>query len=89
MHLMKDIIAYQVYQVNEMQVQKFEKGIFIGDSAATSHMTSDMTVLYNLQEISSSVMIGDAPIKDCWMSFVSRERDQQPKTHGKLKWFHN
>ena len=26
-----------------MQVKKLEKGIFIGDSAATSHMTSDMT----------------------------------------------
>ena len=47
------------YQVNEMQVQKLEKGIFIGDSAATSHMTSDMTGLYNLQKISSSVMIGN------------------------------
>ena len=36
------------YIMNEMQVQKLEKGIFIGDSAATSHMTSDMTGLYNL-----------------------------------------
>ena len=47
------------YRVNEMQVQKLEKGIFIGDSAATSHMTSDMTGLYNLQKISGSVMIGN------------------------------
>ena len=30
------------YQVNEMQVQKSENGIFVGDSAATSHMTSEM-----------------------------------------------
>ena len=42
-----------------MQVQKLEKGIFIGDSAATSHMTNDMTGLYNLQKMSSSVMIGN------------------------------
>ena len=47
------------YQVNEMQVQELEKGIFIGDSAATSHMTSDLTGLYNLKKISSSVMIGN------------------------------
>ena len=42
-----------------MQVQKLEKGIIIGDSAAASHMTSDMTELYNLQKISGSVMIGN------------------------------
>ena len=47
------------YQVNEMQVQRLEKGIFIGGSAATSHMTSDMTGLYNLQKTSGSVMIGN------------------------------
>ena len=46
------------YRMNKMQVQKLEKGIFIGDSAATSHMTSDVTGLYNLQKI-SSVMIGN------------------------------
>ena len=45
--------------MNEMQMQKLENGIFIGDSAATSHMTSDMTRLYNLQKISGSVMIGN------------------------------
>ena len=82
------------YQVNEMQVQKLEKGIFIGDSAATSHMTSDMTGLYNLQKISSSVMIGNGQNMRCTRKglldvIVSREMDQQPKTHGKLKWFHN
>ena len=42
-----------------MQVQKLEKGIFTGDSAATSHMTSEMTGLYNLQKTASSVMIGN------------------------------
>ena len=34
-------------------------GIFIGDSATTSHMTRDTTRLYNLQKISSSVLIGN------------------------------
>ena len=45
--------------MNEMEVQKLEKGIFIGDSEATSHMTSDMTGLYNLKKISGSVTIGN------------------------------
>ena len=45
--------------MNEMQIHKLEKGVLIGDSAATSHMTSDMTELYNLQKISRSVMIGN------------------------------
>ena len=77
-----------------MQVQKLEKEINIGDSAATSNMTSDMTGLYNLQKISSSVMIEmdrtpDALTKACWMSFVSRAMDQLLEIHGKLKLFHN
>ena len=45
------------FHMNEMQIQNLENSIFIGDSAATSHMTSDMTGLYNLQKISRSVMI--------------------------------
>ena len=43
-----------------MQVLKLGKGIFIGDSAATStHMTSDMRGLYNLQNISGTAMRGN------------------------------
>ena len=53
------------YKMNELQVQKLEKGIFIGDSAATSHMTSDMTGLHNLQKISGSVMMGNGQNIDC------------------------
>ena len=30
----------------------------MGDSAATSHMTSDNAGLYNLQKISGSVVVG-------------------------------
>ena len=41
------------------------KGIFIGNSAATSHMTSDMTELYNLQKISGSVKIGNGQSIRC------------------------
>ena len=40
-----------------MGIQKLAKDIFIRDSAATSHMTSNPTGLYNLQKISGSVMI--------------------------------
>ena len=42
--------------MNEMQILKLEN-IFIGDSGATSHMTSDMMGLYSLKKISGSVMI--------------------------------
>ena len=45
--------------------KKLEKRIFIGDSAVTSHMTSDMTGLYNLQKISGSVMIGNGQNTRC------------------------
>ena len=48
-----------------MQVQKLEKLIFIGDSVRTSHMTSDMTGLYNLQKVSGSVMIGNGQNLRC------------------------
>ena len=33
-----------------MGIQKLPKDIFIGDSATTSHMTSDPTGLYNLHK---------------------------------------
>ena len=61
----KERLKELAYQVNEMQVQKLERGIFIGDSAATSHMISDMTGLYNLQKISCSVMIGNGQNIKC------------------------
>ena len=48
-----------------MQVQNLEKGIFIGDHAATSLMTNDMTGLYNLQKISGSGMIGNGQNIKC------------------------
>ena len=48
-----------------MKVSKLEKGIFSGDSAATSHMTSDMTGVHNLQHIKGSVMIGNGHNIQC------------------------
>ena len=51
--------------MNEMHIQKLEKGIFIGDSAASSHMASDMAGLYNLQKISGSVVIGNGQNTRC------------------------
>ena len=47
------------FQNHEMGIYIMEKGILIGDSVATSQMTSNPTGLYNLQKISRSVMIGN------------------------------
>ena len=41
----------------EMTLSNLGKNIFIGDSAATSHMTSNKTGVYNLTPIIGSVMI--------------------------------
>ena len=43
----------------EMTLANLGKNIFIGDSAATSHMTSNKMGLYNLTTIKNSVMIGN------------------------------
>ena len=43
----------------EMTLFNFGKNIFIGDSAATSHMTSNKTGVYNLPPIKGSVMVGN------------------------------
>ena len=42
-----------------MTLSNLGKNIFIGDSAATSHMTSNKTGVYNLISIKGSVMIGN------------------------------
>ena len=41
------------------------KNIFIGDSAATSHMTSNKLGVYNLAPINGSVMIGNGQSISC------------------------
>ena len=42
---------------NEMTLSTIGNDIFIGDSAATSHMTNNKTGVYNLKPIRGSVMI--------------------------------
>ena len=64
--------------------------IFIGDSAASSHMTNNNTGVYELTPIRGSVMIemeraSAAHTKGNWMSFASTEMDQWPERHGKLR----
>ena len=53
----------------EMTLSNLGKNIFIGDSAATSHMMSNITRVYNLTPIKGSVMIGAlfALTKRNWM----------------------
>ena len=49
----------------EMALSNLGKNIFIGDSAATSHMTSIKLGLYNLVPINRSVMIGNGQCIGC------------------------
>ena len=63
-----------------MELSHLGKNIFIGDSAATSHMTSNRMGVYDLVSIKGSVMIGNgkasaAPTKENWMSSVSTRMD--------------
>ena len=50
---------------NEMELSHLGKNIFIGDSAATSHMTSNKIGVYNLVPINGSVMIGNGKSIRC------------------------
>ena len=49
----------------EMELSHLGKNIFIGDSAATSHMTSNKMGVYNLIPIKGSVMIGNGKSISC------------------------
>ena len=49
----------------EMALSNLGKIIFIGDSAATSHMTSNKLGVYNLVPINGSVMIGNGLSTSC------------------------
>ena len=51
--------------MNEMELSHLGKNIFIGDSAATSHMTSSKMGVYNLVPINGSVMIGNGKSIRC------------------------
>ena len=50
---------------NEMTVSSIGNDIFIGDSAATSHMTNNRTGVYDLVPIRGSVMIGNGESISC------------------------
>ena len=49
----------------EMELSHLGKNIFIGDSAATSHRTSNKMGVYNLVPIKGSVMIGNGKSISC------------------------
>ena len=49
----------------EMILSNLGKNISIGDSAATSHMTSNKMGIYNLISINGSVMIGNGQSINC------------------------
>ena len=49
----------------EMALSNLGKNIFIGDSAATSHMTSNKFGAYHLVIINRSVMIGNGQSINC------------------------
>ena len=51
--------------MKEMELSHLGKNIFIGDSAATSHMTSNKMGVYNLVPIKGSVMIGKGKSISC------------------------
>ena len=50
---------------NEMTLSNPGRNIFIGDSTATSHMTSNKTGVYNLTPTKGSVMFGNGQIIIC------------------------
>ena len=49
----------------EMTLSNIGKDIFIGDSAATSHMMNNKTGVYNLTPIRASVFIGNGESISC------------------------
>ena len=70
-----------------MTLSNIGNDIFVGDSAATSHMTNNKTGVYDLTPIRGSVMIGMerasvVHTKGNWMSSASIEMDQWPERHG-------
>ena len=71
----------------EMALSNLGKNIFIGDSAATSHMTSNELGVYNLFPINGSVMIGNGQSISCthkgnWMSSANTRMNPWPEKLG-------
>ena len=58
--------------------------IFIGDSAATSHMTNNKTGVYDLTPMRGEMARASAvPTKASWMLFANTKMDQRLDRHGK------
>ena len=69
---------------NEMTLSKIGSDIFIGDSAATSHMTNNKTGVYDLTPIRGSVMIGNGESISCThkgkLDFICKHKDGSTAT---------
>ena len=63
-----------------MALSNLGENIFIGDSAATSHMTSNKLGVYNLVPIKGSVMIGNGQSISCThkgiLNVICRHKDE-------------
>ena len=63
----------------EMELSHLGKNIFIGDSAATSHMTSNKMGVYDLVPIKGSVMFGNGESINCTyrgkLNVICKHRD--------------
>ena len=69
---------------NEMTLLSIGNDIFIGGSAATSHMTINKTRVYDLILIRGSITKASAvPTKASWMLFANTKMDQQLDRHGR------
>ena len=70
---------------NEMILSSIGSNIFIGDSAATSHMTNNKTGVYDLQPIRGSVMIGNGESISCThkgkLDVICKHRDGSTAKH--------
>ena len=78
----------------EMGLGFLEKNIFIGDSAATSHMTNRKLGVYDLVPTNGSVMIGNGKSISCthrgkMVSYVNIKMDPWQEKLGKLKLCQN
>ena len=72
-----------------MALSNLGENIFIGDSAVTSHMTSNKLGVYNLVPINGSVMIGNGQSISCthkgnWMSSVNIRMNPWPQLNHDL-----
>ena len=79
---------------NEMTVFSIKNDIFIGDSAATSHMTNNRTGVYDLVQIRGSVGIGNGEsisfTHNGKLDVICKHQDgSTARQNGKQKLCHN